>query len=119
MTTERPTRPARNRIAVAGLIVAGVAVLVRLGTSALSVVLPVLAQRSGASISSIGAAFAVIGGVLMVLHLTAAALGLAWVLLPDRPRGVAGAALGIGCAGALTALADVVLPPLVGAALQL
>ncbi len=113
----RAVRPG-NGFAVAGLVVAVVATLLNVGSTAVAVLAPVLA-RNGMAASGIPVVFAVVGVVLVLLYAVAAVLGLVGVLRPDRPRVVAGVALGVGTSGVVLATSGLVLPPLVGLALRL
>ena len=118
MSTEQKMQRSRNVPAVVGLGINVLAVLLQIATSALAVLVPVLAQRTAASVSEVVAVFAGVGVVVLLLHLAGGALGLVGLLVAARPRAAAGAAFGIGVAGAVVTLAGLVLPPLLGAVLM-
>lgn len=118
MSTEQHVQRSRNVPAVVGLAINVVAVLLQIATSALGVLVPVLAQRTAASLNEVAAVFAGVGVVVVLLHLAGGALGLVGLLTAGRTRALAGAAFGIGVVGAVVTLAGLVLPPLLGAVLS-
>jgi len=121
VSTEQHLQRSRNVPAAVGLGINVLAVLLQIATSALAVLLPVLAQRTAASLSEVAAVFAGVGVVVLLLHLVGGALGLVGLvglLAAGRPRAMAGAAFRIGVTGAVATLAGLVLPPLRGAALS-
>ena len=119
MSAHQPVDRPRNPFATAGLVVAGVGVLIQVGLSAGGVLLPLAARGSGTSLAQVGIVFAAIGVLLLILSAVAAALGLVGLQGRRGHRAAAGAATGIGAAGVITSLANLVVPPLLGALVQL
>lgn len=99
-----PSRPRRNGLAIAAIAVAGLMLL--LGPMRqVAFQVGIEAGDGAASLGAIGSVFTVLG---IVLALVVLALGIVALLLPDRARLLAAAAVGIGAsslAGTILGLA--------------
>ncbi|TCL86030.1 MULTISPECIES: hypothetical protein [unclassified Rathayibacter] len=115
--TDAPGRP-RNTVGLIGFLLAVVQTLTQILLAGVTTAIPVLAYGNGIDATSIGALFAGIALVQLLLAAATTGLGVAGVVRPGRPRILAAIALGVGAHGVLVGLATLVLPPLVGLVLQ-
>ncbi|WP_146076773.1 hypothetical protein [Rathayibacter tritici] len=105
-------------VGIIGLVLAIVLVLAQVARTALTTTVPVLAYRGGLDTTQIGALFAALGVMMLVLATATALVGVIGVVRRDRPRLLSAITLGVGASVAIVELGALVVPPLVGLSLQ-
>ncbi|PPG08060.1 hypothetical protein C5C18_05950 [Rathayibacter tritici] len=122
MTASAPHCPPQPRprdvVGIIGLVLAIVLVLAQVARTALTTTVPVLAYRGGLDTTQIGALFAALGVMMLVLATATALVGVIGVVRRDRPRLLSAITLGVGASVAIVELGALVVPPLVGLSLQ-
>jgi hypothetical protein len=93
-------------------------VAIQVAVSGASVAIPAMASFRGANLLGIGVIFTMIGISQLLLAVSVTILGAVGVTRKAAPRVLAAVALGVGGSGAVGGLASLVLPPLVGVALN-
>ena len=117
MTSSEPQPRPRNVPGLIGFFLAVLMTLAQVVQIGVSTAIPVIAYENGVGAGQIGVIFAVIGVGHLLLAVATAVFGLVGVTRSGLPKILAAIALGVGCSGAVIALAGLVLPPLVGLAL--
>lgn len=115
--TDPPTRP-RNLAGLIGFLLAILMTVTQIVLAGATTAIPLLAYDRGLDAAGIGAIFTAIALGQLLLAAATTGLGVVGVVQRDRPRLLAAIALGVGAHGVLVGLATLVLPPLVGLALQ-
>ncbi|SMH48731.1 hypothetical protein SAMN06295885_3114 [Rathayibacter oskolensis] len=101
-----------------GFVLAIVLTLTQIVQIGLSTAVPVLAFQAGLGVSDVGLLFTALGVGQLILAAATAVLGIVGVARRQGRAVLAGIALGVGGAGVVVGLTGLLLPPLLGFALQ-